>query len=290
MTAFDAAWLDRREPADAASRNTALARQLASYLEAVPCLRIADLGAGTGANLRWLAPQLGGVQHWHLLESDPALLAGMSTRLGSWAADHGDRATPRPSGLALRETLRVTWHAADLAMEPLPRELLHGEPFHLVTASALADLVSARWLTRLAHCCAGGGSAVLLAINYDGRMHLHPPHPMDARVRDAINGHQLRDKGFGQALGPGSTAFATAALARYGFRVSQARSDWRLTPDDRDLGLALLDGWRQVAAAILPSIPRTALEDWYAWHGQALKDGTGSLRVGHTDLLALPVP
>src|SRR5690606_34002812 len=73
---FDPGWLALRAPFDAAARSpqalAPLRRWAAGRGGAV--LRIADLGGGTGANLRFLAPLLPMPQHWTVIDSDPALL------------------------------------------------------------------------------------------------------------------------------------------------------------------------------------------------------------------------
>ena len=288
MSGFSPAWLDLREPADAGSRNNALVRRLASHLESIDDLRIADLGAGTGANLRWLAPRLPHPQHWHLLEADRALIDQASPRLDAWTSSRGMSVRPQSSGLALGDRLQVTWHAVDLTPEPLPLHAAGNDPIHLVTASALLDLVSAPWLNRLAQRCGQHASAALLALSYDGRVCLGRPHPFDASVRDALNRHQLRDKGFGPALGPNAVAFAADAFRRHGLRVVQARSDWHLDRGHQELVNSLLAGWRDAAATILDPGALSALDAWHAWHTEVFSDDTSSLRVGHVDLLALP--
>ena len=67
-------WLDLREPADAEARSTELAERVARHLPAGP-LVIHDLGGGSGAMGRWLAPRLPGPQHWVVHDRDPDLLA-----------------------------------------------------------------------------------------------------------------------------------------------------------------------------------------------------------------------
>lgn len=46
-----------------------------------------DLASGTGANLRFLAPLLGGEQHWRLVDHDPVLLARGEEQCGAWVAE-----------------------------------------------------------------------------------------------------------------------------------------------------------------------------------------------------------
>src|SRR5258707_11635990 len=74
---------------------------------------------------------------------------------------------------------------------------------HLVTASALLDLVSERWLRELASACRSHGAAALFALTYNGRSACTPVEPEDDHVRQLFNTHQRRnDKGFGIAAGP----------------------------------------------------------------------------------------
>ncbi len=56
MSGFDAAWLALREPHDHAARSASLADRFALAVGARP--RLTDLGAGTGANLRYRGAHL----------------------------------------------------------------------------------------------------------------------------------------------------------------------------------------------------------------------------------------
>ena len=67
-------WLVLREPADAAARSAEFADRLRQYLHAAGRLVIHDLGGGSGAMGRWLAPLLPGPQHWVVHDWDADLL------------------------------------------------------------------------------------------------------------------------------------------------------------------------------------------------------------------------
>ena len=67
-------WLVLREPADAAARSGELAERLARHLAPAGRLVIHDLGGGSGAMGRWLAPRLPGPQHWVVHDRDADLL------------------------------------------------------------------------------------------------------------------------------------------------------------------------------------------------------------------------
>ena len=95
MSGFDDDWLALREPADARSRDAALATALAEGLRAATAsdedapLRVLDLGSGTGSNFRCLVPRLGARQVWTLIDHDETLLGRVPARLAPWAEARG---------------------------------------------------------------------------------------------------------------------------------------------------------------------------------------------------------
>jgi SAM-dependent methyltransferase len=266
---FAADWLALREPVDHRSRDATLVAPLAEWWRARSAAgaRVADLGSGTGSNLRWLAPRLHGAQEWTLVDHDAALLA-RALELG----------VGRVSGVG-----RVERVQGDLAHEGLAAV----RRADLVTASALLDLVSETWLDGLVDACARAGSAALFALTWDGEIGWGgPPEQGDALVLDALRAHQRRDKGLGPALGPTAAPAAIRAFERANYAVQVAPSPWRLGPADRALALALLEGWVSAAVEQLPA--QTArIRAWAARRRDTLDDAF-ELTVGHLDLLALP--
>ena len=76
MTGFSTDWLAQREPFDTAARALAwpsfgplleTIRPTATAGASTP-LRVLDLACGSGANLRALAPRLGGAQVWQMVD------------------------------------------------------------------------------------------------------------------------------------------------------------------------------------------------------------------------------
>jgi SAM-dependent methyltransferase len=256
VTDFTADWLRLREPADAAARAADLARVFARD-DARP-LRVIDLGAGTGANLRYLAPRLGGAQEWLAVDHDPRLLAALAS----------------PPGVA------VQTRVLDLArsLDALP----FGE-CDLVTTSALLDLVSAPWLEELAERCAAAGAGVLFALTYDGRIEWVPGEAGDDAVRSALNRHQARDKGFGLALGPAAGREAIAVFTARGYELRTAPSDWRLGPESAALQTALVSGWAAAATEVAPEAA-AGIADWERRRHARIAAGESRLRVGHVDV------
>ncbi len=259
MSGFSAEWLALREPADAAARSASVAASLCA--DATRPLTIVDLGAGTGANLRWLAPRLAGEQHWVAVDHDAALLDA----LGEIGA---------PPGVRVRPLLLDVARGLDAI--PLGSA-------NLVTASALLDLVSASWLQRLAERCAAGGADVLFALTYDGRIEWAPRDRSDETIRSLVNRHQRGDKGFGPALGPAAAATAPSIFRTLGYVVLTAASDWALQPRDAALQRALLEGFHAAALAIAPA-ERAALDDWQGRRNEWIERGESRLIVGHVDM------
>lgn len=259
-------WLRLREAADHAARPASLVSSLNAALPAHRPLRVLDLGAGAGSNLRYLAPRLGGAQHWTLVDHDRALL---------------ERATT-----ALPEALGKASLTVETRIEGLERLLDQPLPdADVVTASALIDLVSRDWLDTLARRCAEQRVPVLIALSIDGRVDFADALPDDAWIQAVIMAHQRGVKDMGPALGPDAPHAATEAFEAAGYRVRLKSSDWCLGPNEPALQRALVDGWYAAAHAHAPE-ERPRLETWYTERLKRLPDR--QLRVGHQDMLALP--
>ena len=263
MTGFSADWLSLREPADARARDANLTTLLAQRAQRHSPIRLIDLACGTGANLRHLAPLLGGEQEWLLVDSDAALLE-------------------KVSGAGAR--CKVKARCIDLALELQALELT---PDVIVTASALLDLVSDQWLGELVDRCRGVGSAALFALSYDGRITLAPADVDDEWIRKLVNRHQLGDKGFGRALGPGAWQRTRELFVDAGYQVRTAPSDWNLLPHEHPLQQTLLEGWAAAAAEIAPGESERCRR-WLARRLAHLANEVSFISVGHEDVLAVP--
>jgi hypothetical protein len=133
---------------------------------------IHDLGGGSGAMGRWLAPRLAGPQRWVVHDRDPDLL---ELAASTFETRRSDITRLAPSDLAGAS---------------------------LVTASALLDLLTREELDRMLGACAG--LPMLLALTVTGRAALTPADPLDARIGAAFDDHQRRDG----RLGPDAVAAA----------------------------------------------------------------------------------
>lgn len=205
---FDAEWLDLREPVDHRSRARALAAELRREGMRRGWSRLVDLGTGTGSNLRYVSARIPWAREWTVVDHDADLLEGV-------AAPSPDHSIGRVHGDLDDEGLDAVGDC------------------HVVTASALLDLVSERWLRELRDRCVEAGAAAYLTLTYDGSVRWgrdpgsggSEPGPTpsaegtDALVLNAVNRHQRSDKGLGAALGPEAAGTAEALFREAGWSV-----------------------------------------------------------------------
>lgn len=264
---FDADWLSLRETVDHRARSAELLSWLGRNLPSRNPLRILDLGAGTGSNLRYVAPRLGMPQHWTLIDHDAGLLA----RVGS-----------PPNSV---EPVHCRSVCTDLAQWQM-----HADPApDLVTASALIDLVSEAWLESFVDTCRKLSVGICIALSYDGTVHWSAPDPVDASALAVVNTHQRRDKGLGSAAGPGACAALARMLAAANYTVRIEPSPWILGPESATLVDLLVDGWVKAACEQDPANRADYLR-WGLCRRADFRAGRTRLQVGHLDLAAVPEP
>lgn len=281
---FDAEWLMLREAADRAARNDSLQGTLAELLPARDAgPSVFDLGAGTGANLRALASELGPGQRWTLLDHDAELLARACSTLKQWCRDAGGTVREGDEDLHMESPgwdVRVRLRHCNLSGEGLAAL----SPAGLVTGSALLDLVSADWLRRLADTFPG--AVLYFPLNYDGVMEFAPALDLDAEICALFNRHQTGDKGFGPALGGDAPRQAEEILNTAGFLCESAASPWKLGAGDVLLQSELIRGIAAAAGEL--SERKAVVETWRRQRMAFVEQGRGTAWIGHRDLLAVP--
>jgi SAM-dependent methyltransferase len=267
LSGFSSDWLRLREPADHRARDHGLMQQLARHVAGHERLRLVDLGCGTGSNLRAVAPKLRAPQSWRLIDYDPALLSAAREEIAGWQSE-------RPAA-----DLDIAYDTADLNRD---LETVLAADCDIVTASALFDLVSERWLERFAALLARRRPAFYTVLIFDGLMRWQPAHPADAAIGAAFCAHQQTDKGFGAAAGPDAGRILVERLSEAGYRVTTAPSPWRLGRSDQALITATAMGIADAAA----ETGRVAEADLASW--RATREVVEACEIGHLDLLALP--
>ena len=256
MKGFSAEWLAIRESADAAARSKSLTSFIAAWARRGRAL---DLGGGTGSNVRYLEPKLSPDLRWTIVDNDAALLARAPSAIAACLAD----------------------------LNAVVEDAGFFEGCGVVTASALLDLVSKRWLVQLIDRCRAVESAVLFALTYDGRIACEPIDSNDAEVARLVNEHQKSDKGFGPALGPAASSEVVEMLTGAGYDVRREPSDWVLASGESELQKQLLKGWAEAAAEKAPH-RKGAIDAWHDRRLAFVETGQSRILVGHVDVAGVP--
>ncbi|MFB9731997.1 SAM-dependent methyltransferase [Ornithinimicrobium kibberense] len=170
-------WLDLRWAADAEARDrgaTDLLERLVAHLRGPDRdqgpVRVVDVGAGTGANRRYLSPRLPVEQEWVCVDHDRELL------------DH-----PRHDGAR-----RIHCGLTDLPAEVAGLGAPVG-PAAVVVANAVLDVLTTADLAALADCVVATGGIALLSLSVTGQVRWEPPDPVDDVLARAFDDHQRRD-------------------------------------------------------------------------------------------------
>lgn len=261
-------WLSLRRPADATAREAArpaiarLDAHVKSQLAPEQAARVIDIGAGTGANLAWLAPRLTVRQRWTLIDRDEDLLNEVPQHRSS------DR------------VVDVQRLALDLS--ELDDVLVDDGPT-LVTCTAVLDVLTETQVRSLAALLARRRAAVLFSLSVSGEVDFQPALDLDGSIGEAFNSHQRRSG----LAGPRATALAAQVLSASGFDVEVIDTPWVLGPGSEALIERYLTDRVASAVAQDPSL-QPAAGEWLETRRAQLRDGNLAFRVGHQDLMALP--
>jgi hypothetical protein len=282
-----AEWLALREPADTTARSESLTRVVADAIGAHDPVYALDLATGAGSNIRYLMNRLPGRrQHWLAIDRSSMLLAQLPIRMSQWGAARGFEVARNAAGCVMRsERLECQIETRQLDLGALDAAQVFTQ-HHLVTASALLDLVSEEWLLSLAALCRATGAAALFTITYNGRSSCLPTEPEDALILELFNRHQRTDKGLGGvAAGPAATGCAVRAFAAAGYHVQSEPSDWTLGSGEAQLQRQLIDGWAEAAAELEPDAAST-IASWRMRRLRHVDAGRSRVVVGHDDVAA----
>ena len=258
-------WLILRADVDDRSRSTELAYEAAALLPAGRQV-VHDLGSGSGAMMRWLAPRLPGPQRWVLHDADAGIL---EHRDSAPVADASGRPVVCRTSVEELDELDVTALAGAT----------------LVVASALLDVITAGEARTIVDACVEVGAPVLFSLTVAGCVEFDPPDEADHLFADAFNAHQRRDADGRSLLGPDAAEAVMRMFAAAGWQVRTTNTPWTLTLADGRLITEWLDGWLAAAVEQQPELGDLA-DQYRARRLDQLEAGDLSVVVHHLDVLA----
>ena len=222
-------------------------------------LEIIDLGAGTGANQRWLTPRLPFRQRWIHLDHDPAI----------------SRSLPLPDDTVI----------IDDSVEALARLLTSRSGGRcLVTCSALLDVLTTDQIFHVCHAVIDNRVPALFSLTVTGALSVTPTDPDDQLLLAAFNDHQRRA---GRA-GPDATSLASKALQAGGWHVLCQQTPWQLSAaSGRGFVEQVLQERLDAAVAQDPELAPAATA-WLDLRRVQLALGVLRIDLGHCDILAIP--
>ena len=284
---FDPRWLEARFAFDAAAFHSGCFEAFEAQLAALPTKRIADMGAGLGANIRHLAPRLRGPQSWTLVDTDAAILEESITALAAWGTERGWHLEGRGE-----TSVSFDCGGDSIEVETVCASLLEVERTVLsrvdaVTANAVFDLLTAAELEAFVGTLARCGLPLFATLNYTG-MALSPSTPQDLSWIEAYESHMRRSRG-GRALGPDCARALLAQLGAQGFATTSGPSQWKISGRDQQMVTHLLDFMQGSVPQVLSGASaRAGFESWLRARRGSTAKRQLSATVDHLDIFASP--
>jgi len=264
ISTVTADWLELRAAADDAARSEQLTAELRGSIRAGGIV-IHDLGAGSGAMVRWLAPRLPGPQTWVLHDADAEILTH---------ADLDD--VVDASGDPLTSTIRVA------TLADLPVDAFAGAS--AVVASALLDVITLSEAEAIVAACVDAGVPALFSLTVTGNVVLEPADPLDAVLGAAFDDHQRREAHGRALLGPDAVPVVAGLFASAGWNVRTRSTPWLLGASEAALVGEWLEGWTGAAVEQRPELAPAAAD----YVERRLGCASLAVTVPHEDLLAWP--
>ncbi|MEW5900794.1 MAG: hypothetical protein AB1715_04970 [Acidobacteriota bacterium] len=279
-------WLEERYAYDARARNRNLEKLVAADLKAFRFLRIVDLGAGLGANLRYYSDFFDCDQEWYCVEKDLALCEAFFPHLERWAFEQG-WSCRRDSQLIILQKKKKTVTASLLpgSFIPFPTALA-SIPLDLGLANAVFDLVSGQQFSFLAEALASRAVPLLATLNYVS-MRFVPSRIEDQRIIKLYDQTMTFPGPAGTPMGPRCAAVMKKILKESDYQVADGKSPWTISGDDGSL-LHLLLQYVQTSVSAFrgEKIEIDDLEDWIRRKKEGVISGAVKLLVRHHDLYA----
>lgn len=267
-------WLNLRYDADCQSRNQRVQEQVLGQLKE-DTIRILDIGAGTGSNIRYLLTKLTNPkQQWILLDQEEDLLQNVKHHLAI-LADLQHQSDAKFAFHYEGREISVEFLVGDLFSSKVEAYMKSSD---LIVANAFFDLLSKSQLSSFMSMLKANEQLLLATINYTGTTFSVHHSKQDDIWIERYHQHMKRPSLSGSSTGPDCINEMTRIIQDHGLRYVAGPSDWVL-----DLKEPLIQGiFDFMEAAFLDmGMP---IEEFNNWRTSKRE---GELVIHHSDLAIL---
>jgi len=283
---FNAGWLNERYRFDTAARNHAIEQKCMLSFKEKDTIRIADIGAGTGANVIYFLDRFPMDQAWTLIEHDSVLIDAAKTRFINFAKEHKYTIQLTDEGLIIAtNTNRITIDFAPISILEINTWPLIQE-MNLITAGAVFDLFSEAQFQQFAEVILKNKIAFLATLNYQGMSFL-PQDEADDFYINQYEAHMIRPQDFGVRMAMHSTNLMYQYFKEKEVVVDKGPSNWDIQKTDSKMLHFLIDYMEGAIKEMkLTKEELTKFDAWLRQKRTMISDQKLSMKVLHQDLFS----
>ena len=281
-TAYYLYWLDERYRFDAVARNPTIEQKFLHSLPSKDTISLVDVGAGSGANGRYLMEKIPANQQWVLIEQNPDFSKASLQVLQQHARHQGYTSFLEQDTLTLQtptKTIQVNAKQGSLLEIENMTDLSHTDA---VVANAVFDLFTPHQFDTFVSTIARYQLIFLSTLNYEN-MHFSPNTPQDEKMIALYHAHMLRPQTVGTAMGPDCIPQISEILKKYRYAVDTGSSIWNIHSKDEKMMQYLLN-FMESSITELPPSPEDALL-LQQWVKQKEEAADFTLTIEHQDIL-----
>lgn len=280
----DPNWLSERYQFDATARCKKLEEIVFSHFHGREFIRVLDVGAGLGANIRYYGNFLACDQEWTLVEKDTSLARACLPELSRWAESNGWDFKLTPEGLEIRQHYKhILIHILTTSMFNLD-SLVNLPAVDLTTANAVFDLLSKEQLFTFVTQLSSYHIPIYATLNFTSML-FEPQSEEDLEYIHLYEQHMRRRQDFGFAMGPDCSDRMITLLENMGYAISFGKSIWIIRSEDRKMFRCMLTFMQVAISELLATSTEFAkLDKWVLGKLRQADRGQLELRVEHMDI------
>ena len=281
-TAYYLDWLAERYHFDAAARNPAVEQKFLHTLPAQDTISLVDVGAGSGANCRYLMEKITTDQQWLLIEQNPDFSQASLQALQEYASRQGYTSILEQNTLIIQtptKTVQVKARCGSLLEIDGLANLSNTDA---VVANAVFDLFTPAQFEAFVSTLAQHSLIFLSTLNYEN-MSFSSGNGQDEKVIALYHAHMLRQQTVGKAMGPTCVPQMIEILQKQRYTVSSGNSVWHIQRKHEKMISYLLS----FMESSIVELPLTPEDTWLLkqWKKQKEAASDFTLTIEHQDIL-----